>query len=260
MAKETIKQLTDAHTDRQLKADRLIKIYIGEGIEQKQFPIQESLLTASSDYFRRALNEAGQMKTQSGSLFFPGDGKVIAAWGMMLHWIMHKALPVEHIDDDDEDDLTLFVEAWILGHRFLLPLFQNRVMMHLIDHFERCVLPFDAALVNKLLSISPVDTPLRRLLAEEAVHIMFHKSPNNNFPGQRMDPSEVTGEDGAVGLIGSLLQAQSAFMTRNGRFDRQKDGYGNPSQAWQEYLLVVNMGKDKDADGQLAGQVKSSSG
>ncbi|KAF2164643.1 hypothetical protein M409DRAFT_56464 [Zasmidium cellare ATCC 36951] len=193
---------------QQLKSDRLIKIFIGDGIEQQQLLVQESVLTGRSEYFQKAIKHEGHMGTQApGVLRFPEDGHLIAAWGMMLHWIIHQRLLTEEVIW--HEDITLLVEFWALGDRLLLRDFQNAVMMQLLKYFAKDWLPFDSPeLVNYILRISPADTPLRRLLAEETVSIIYSKDLTAE---ERLSPNQLTGIEGVAGITGSLLDALEAF-------------------------------------------------
>lgn len=58
-------------------------------------------------------------------------------------------------------NMLLFVEAWTLGDKYLLPQPQNAVMTDLITQFEKYTLLFDSDLVNSLLRATSVDTGLR---------------------------------------------------------------------------------------------------
>lgn len=233
--------------DRQIQNDRLLKIYIGHDATQLPFLVQES---NSSDYFLNVIrNSQGDIGLEPGTLHFPDDGDKSLAWAMMLYWMVNKRLPSGITESQDfalrGRHLLFFTQAWVLADKYLMPKLQNTIMMALINHFEDYSLPFDAGLVNKLLSTSPVDTPLRRILSEETVHIMYAEEPNGVFPGRRMKSSELVASDGAIGLSGSLLEAFRAFVGEDGRIARVRDAEGGELGLCREYLVEEGVGKAK---------------
>lgn len=145
--------------NRQLKSDRLIKIFIGD--ENEPFLVQERLLTNASEYFAKALKHEQSLGSEPGILRFPEDGPVLQPWGVMLFWLVHKRLPFDPLKTKH---LVLCVNAWILGDKYLMPRFQNDIMTKFMTHFRRKALPVDKDLVNMLLRLSP---------AEEVIFIMY---------------------------------------------------------------------------------------
>ncbi|KAF2164645.1 hypothetical protein M409DRAFT_25039 [Zasmidium cellare ATCC 36951] len=201
---DEIEPIQEVEKFMQIQRDRLLKIYIGQDTTQPPFLIQESTLINSSDYFLNIIrNNREGICLDSGVLYLPEDGDKALAWAMMLYWMVNKRLPSGITESQDfalrGKHLLLFTQAWVLADKYLMSKLQNTIMMALINHFEDYALPFDAALVNKLLSTSPVDTPLRRILSEETVHIMYAEEPNGAFPGRRMKSSELVASDGARG-------------------------------------------------------------
>lgn len=159
-------------------------------------------------------------------LRFPEDGGMLSAWGLMLYWIFNKSLPLQF--DDDCYYIILFVECWTLADKYLLPKLQNALMMELISEFDCMSLRADPTEVNRLLRISPVDTPLRRLLSEETIYLIYGP--------KRIQSSDLIASDGVTGLSGSLLEALHAYKT-NGAFYRLEDADGFKIEAFKEYLV-----------------------
>ncbi|KAK4502793.1 hypothetical protein PRZ48_006219 [Zasmidium cellare] len=225
---------------QQLKSDRLIKIYIGEGIQLEPYQVSEALLTSSSDYFVKALRNEKTMGSEVGVLRFPEDGPAIEAWGSMLFWLMNKTLPLY---SEENDLLTICVNGWVLGDKYLMPRYQNAIIQELIAYFKDETLPNDRDLINKLLRLSPAGSGIRQIIAEEVIFIMH----GDIFPAkERIKPSELETEVKGSGIAASLLDAFTAYKGK----DESEDGYlrwKGPSTtengAASQYLVVDGVDK-----------------
>ncbi|KAK4502794.1 hypothetical protein PRZ48_006220 [Zasmidium cellare] len=221
---------------QRLASDRLIKIIVGEGSERQQFLVQETVLTASSDYFQKAIEHERTMGdvNEIGVLSFPEDGHLIAAWGLMLHWIIHhRLLPIKRTR---AENLVLYTEAWVLGDKHLLPKFQNVVMMELIHYLDDVYHPsHKPEVMRSLLSIAPANSPIQRLWAEEAVLAIY----GNLVRSPSMVPDDLVGLEVVTGMIGSLLNAFEAV--KNGkdfwRLDTYFDDHDEERSKCEEYLV-----------------------
>ncbi|KAK4502792.1 hypothetical protein PRZ48_006218 [Zasmidium cellare] len=242
---------------RQLQHDRMLKIYVGQDTTKPPFHVPESVLVNSSSYFADVIKHQQQNVSEMSSLYFPDEGDVSLAWGVLLYWMINKRLAFSITGSGDMvrrgKHLLLFSQAWVLADKYLLPKLQNKIMMELMNHFEEHSLPFDANVVNNLLNISPVDTPLRRLLSEETVHIIYADEPNDFYPGKRMKPSELMASDGAKGLSGSLLEAFQTFSDGGKRIRRLRGAGDKKLKVYKKYLVkkkvkeVANRGETESA-------------
>ncbi|KAK4494578.1 hypothetical protein PRZ48_013934 [Zasmidium cellare] len=226
---------------KQLKSQRLIKILIGDATEA--YLMSETLLTNASEYFAKAIrHETSMGNTEPGVLSFPDDGDYKGAWEVLLFWLMTKSLPLEltsqHGEIPDVDCYEPWTRIWVLADKYLLPELQDAVMLEMLYFFEGelgsflAASPSDGELVNRLLRISPVDSPLRRLIAEEVVRSLY------GYGGGGLRFQDLLDSDGTTGLSASLVVACHDYML-NGKSYLRWRGYGGASQstAWKEYLV-----------------------
>ncbi|KAF2162546.1 hypothetical protein M409DRAFT_27168 [Zasmidium cellare ATCC 36951] len=220
---------------------RLIKIFVGH--EVKPYFLQESTLVNSSTYFARALDyQVSLGGNEPGVLNFPDDNEYRQAWQQLLFWIINKRLP-RHAEEQEEpsaattttppEDIILWVKTWVLGDKYCIPRLQNAVMSKLLRYFRTKHLPDDTVHVNTMLLISPIDTPLRRLLSEEVVILTQDKG----FKAKELMPS-----DGTPGLSASLLKAFSDYVACREVFPRQSSE--TRTKARREYMV----GEEYDED------------
>lgn len=220
---------------RQLRTEqRLIKIFVGT--EVKPYFLQESTLINASTYFSRALDHRVTLGgNELGVLDFSDDKDFTEAWQQVLFWIINKRLPrpLEEQQQGDApapastaEDMILWVKTWVLGDKYCIPRLQNSVMIKLLQYFRTKHLPDEVEHVNNMLLISPIDTPLRRLLSEEVVILTQDKG----FKAKDLMPS-----DGTPGLSASLLAAFSDYVACKEVFPRQSSD--TRIKARREYMV-----------------------
>ncbi|KAI7532350.1 hypothetical protein KC331_g13631 [Hortaea werneckii] len=127
-----------------LKADRLIRIKLGSNKDDEPFLISQRRMENASEYFRKALRQDSFKEGLNGQIDFPED------------------------DHDSWASLKpdLLIKSWILGDKYGIPEFQDQAMLELLFYFERLYATKD---IIKLGSeLSPADSVLKRLIAEEA--------------------------------------------------------------------------------------------
>ena len=166
--------------------DRLIHIHVGEATEERPhtastFLIQESILVSKSTYFARVLSNDRFQETQTGIFRFPDDD--VDAWKIMACYILKGELPdsvglqwlfngPSWAEEDLGEDM-LWVRCWALGDYFGIPAFQDEVMFKLISYIGLWQSDFDV--IREAFMRTPEGSPLRRLMAEEAVNLQLRQ-------------------------------------------------------------------------------------
>lgn len=236
-----ISVVADNFCDSQLKSQRLIKIYIGDASEP--YLMSETTLTAASDYFAKALKHEGSLgPSDLGVLRFPDDGDSQEAWGLLLFWIVMKRLPDEYTlrgdDQPDPEVVETWIRTWVLADKYLLPKLQDGVMLEMLFHLQQSLLATcveDAEMVNSMLRISPVDSPLRRLVAEETVRSMFEP---RSGAYEELTAEHLNCVNEGLGVTDSLLSACRDFTQNKGEYLRSENGDGDVKCAlWKEHLV-----------------------
>lgn len=219
---------------RRLSTDQLIKIVIGEE-DSMPYYVPKSLLEGASECFTKAIKNQHLGDTTSGTLHFPEDGDMRKAWEFLLYWITKRELPPSYVKIEwFAEDQLLFVQAWVLADRYLLPQLQDVVMLELLWHFDAT--PLDKHIMTPALQLSPVDTPLRRLLAEEVVYLLHGLSADNI---NRIHPNDLLPSDGTVGLSASLVEAARRFQVVEKSFERR---VFCEVDYWKEYMVAGGPG------------------
>ncbi|RMX94727.1 hypothetical protein D0868_12144 [Hortaea werneckii] len=146
-----------------LKADRLIRIKVGSNKDDEPFLISQRRLESASEYFRKALRQDSFKEGLNGQLDFPEDDH--DAWAVFLFWMMNTFTIAKKSLKPD-----LLIKSWILGDKYGIPEFQDQAMLELLFYFERLYATKD---IIKLGSeLSPADSVLKRLIAEEAAMVL----------------------------------------------------------------------------------------
>lgn len=107
-------------------------------------------------------------------------------------------------------------------------------MLELLSYFEcwRIVevvsASQEAEWLNSLLQISPVASPLRRLLAEETMLEVYAKN---------LAKDDLMGSDGTPGLSGSFLSASYEYAKNDQSFRRNSEYPKKSLEAWKGYLV-----------------------
>lgn len=185
---------------RRLRFDRLIKVYMEEN--SPEAPIQpciisEALLEKTSDYFQKALeheNRMGDQTKEKAALHFPEADET--AWKVLLHWMYIHELP-EHLIHKDHElfDVESLLNCWILGDKYIIPDFQDPVMLSLLHFLDECSLSLLAIQFN--VKRTAPQSKLRKLLVEQMVFEIRE--------GSFDDEDDLDGFDGAVGFTGGLI-------------------------------------------------------
>lgn len=202
-------------------------------MENTPYSVQESTLANASEVFAKALQQQSSPGgNEAGTLGFPDDGDFLEAWQQLLFWIINKRLPQDAAQADDTrptaNDVVLWVSTWVLGDKYGIPRLQNAVMIKLLKYL--CggnFLPVDKEQINIMLRISPDNTTLRRLLAEEVVILVEHGHLSVS------DPNDLAPSDGTAGLSASLLAASRYWWLHEKVLPR----HGQSETAQKEYLI-----------------------
>ena len=111
------------------------------------------------------------LQTQQGKLVLPEDDK--SAWEVMLFWLMRHTIPgipagcCSASDSERNEWNTLLVRCWLLGGKYNIPSFQDHIMAELLECMRSHGADLD--LIKEAFEGTPVGSPLRKLMAEEAV-------------------------------------------------------------------------------------------
>ena len=182
-----------------LQSDCLIKIYVGE--MTKPFLIQATLL--DSDFFVCALKNQDAFGGDKDVLTFPEDDQ--SAWEMFLHWKMRGKLLYAWGPEADPE-IDQLVRAWIHGDKYGIPQFQDDVMWELVLAFALQML--DISTVKLAFDNTPVNSPLRRLMAEELVDAIE--------TGDKFDSADLDFFDGVVRFSAELMRTMERKEKRIG--------------------------------------------
>lgn len=115
--------------------DRFIEIYVGDAAEGEQtspsLRVPASILKNLSKLLAGEVQGACDHATAKGQrkakLFYPND--LTYAWEILLYWAFHHRLSDQHAATTDP---RIFIDAWMLGHRWAIPDFQDFVMLELL--------------------------------------------------------------------------------------------------------------------------------
>ncbi|KAK4962985.1 hypothetical protein LTR10_000612 [Elasticomyces elasticus] len=169
------------------------------------FFVQQRLLESTSDYFVKALqNQQLGEKTAPGVLQFSEDKD--GEWKLLLFWMYKHELPEEVY----HQDLFPAVRAWALGDRLWIPEFQNHVMLVWSFRNEGP----DFGLIKAAVQSAPINTPTRKLMAEEVVTDM----------GVSLSREELDELDG-YNFLAHLIELQG--VGTNDNWDRGLDDNGD---------------------------------
>ncbi|KAF2162547.1 hypothetical protein M409DRAFT_27169 [Zasmidium cellare ATCC 36951] len=225
---------------RQLKSQRLIKIFIGDITEP--YVMSETTLVNASEYFVKALKHEDSMGTsQPGVLRFPEDDDFKETWEILLFWLMTQRLPpcltVQDDGNPQPEATEPWIRMWVLADKYLVHELQDTVMLEMLRYFDGTFLAnmdSDAAMANEMLRISPVDSRLRRLVAEETIRGLYEEGPSECS----LKTEHLIASDGVPGLSASLLDAYHDYMKNNKTYVRnhRKDPDAR-FRAWGEYLV-----------------------
>ncbi|KAK4980139.1 hypothetical protein LTR42_000446 [Elasticomyces elasticus] len=162
-------------------------IIIVDTDKPQTFFVQQRLLESTSDYFVKALqNQQLGEKTAPGVLQFSEDKD--GEWKLLLFWMYKHELPEEVY----HQDLFPAVRAWALGDRLWIPEFQN----------------------HAAVQSAPINTPTRKLMAEEVVTDM----------GVSLSREELDELDG-YNFLAHLIELQG--VGTNDNWDRGLDDNGD---------------------------------
>lgn len=167
------------------------------------------------------------------TLEFPEDGELQEAWQVLLYWIVHRALPDECKSISSPTKSLLLMQAWSLADCYLMPQLQDMLMLELLWFYDMCAL--SKCNLTRALRVCPMDTPLRRLLAEEVLLLLYGKFD----PDIRIELSDLLATDGITGWSADLLTALRRFQETDGMefgwADRVLDSSNN---VWMEFMVA----------------------
>lgn len=223
-----------------LRADRLVKIYIGERTPRnKPFLIQQSVLEHASAYFKKAFeNEHKLGAAEAGTLSFPEDDT--DAWIALLQWMLKHSLPDSWYAEPHPNVMTK-VRCWALGEKYMIPEFQDLVMLELLATLNHNNSP-GIEVVKVGFELTPPGCKLRVLLAEEvAAGLTVHKS----LTYDELDMCDgVTGFAGEVGKAISLVHARElekaiSLVHRISRAEQRRGRAQDEasSSRWREFMV-----------------------
>ncbi|KAK3115576.1 hypothetical protein LTR53_004936 [Teratosphaeriaceae sp. CCFEE 6253] len=148
---------------------RFIKIHVGRDADEQVYHVPEAALELASDYFLKALKHESSMGGEKGLLRFPADNA--DAWKVLLYWILKGALPEDWnaVKKSDEQQELHMVRCWAMGEKYLLPDFQDVIMLELLKYLDSRANPkaqyLTLAAAKEGFATTPAGRPLRRLIA-----------------------------------------------------------------------------------------------
>ena len=117
-----------------------------------------------------------------------------------MYYLMKNKLPESAYYGVAQGTRSL-VRTWILGEKYQLPEFQDLVMLELLEHLD--CWEYSMAVVREAFEGTPVGSPLRKLMAEEAVEMVRWGL---------VDKEELDVCDGVVGFTRAFAEAYEAYM------------------------------------------------
>ncbi|KAK4895435.1 hypothetical protein LTR27_006499 [Elasticomyces elasticus] len=191
--------------------DHIIKLVIGESENATTFHISQNLLEQTADYFKSAFrNQHLGSSNKRHTLHFPEDD--LYAWKIFLYWVMTKELPssgvVRALRRSDEGGTatydislhTLCIRCWILGDKYDVPVFQNYIMLELLNLFERKAPGLHT--IKEAFENTPPGSILRELMAEELANMLQVSATAKH--------SDLDMFDGIVGFASALMKKTQA--------------------------------------------------
>ncbi|RMY67450.1 hypothetical protein D0863_07782 [Hortaea werneckii] len=211
-----------------LTADRVIKVYVGEG---QPFLVQQLLLESLSDYFVRALQRDRFSEGIHGELHIEGDDR--RTWQALLYWLFKGTLPAKVKNDPDR-----LIDLWIVGDKYGVDALQNDAMYALLKYVDICR---DGKYLRLVTIKDGIDrtspgTVMRKLLAQEILAAVDY--------GGSVKHEDLATWD-TVGLASDLLKASDvrARVGPDSFFDRFDEG-----QLWKHFMLEAGgLGRNRSA-------------
>lgn len=216
-----------------MKSDRLIKIFIAD--EAEPVHLSEKLLLRTSSWFETALQS--KWETELGVLRFPDDS--LDSWKLFIFWMNYKRIPKSlDILGINDCEISHLVRCWILGDKYLVPLFQDAVMIELFQclHAQSSHYPRQYSLnsgtevhldfIQEGFEGCAPGSELRKLLAEYLIW---------DFKTTHMvTPTSFDMFDGICGVTGEVLKALELYESLSTR--RHKPVF--PLRNATEYLIT----------------------
>lgn len=137
----------------------MIRIKVGSNKDDEPFLISQRRLESASEYFRKALRQDSFKEGRTGQIDFPEDD--YDAWAVLMFWMMSAFHIAKNKLKPD-----LLIKCWVLGDKYEIPDFQDRIMLELLLIFEVDYATEDIIELGSRLS--PAGSFLKRLMAEEA--------------------------------------------------------------------------------------------
>lgn len=229
MSKLCLEASANAITDRyrSSKCDRLIKIYVGSANDTRPFLIQQTTLRATSDYFTKALKHEENMgkDDERGKLKFEDDN--YEAWNILIFFMLQKELPGCVLKPDVNNQMLL-VNCWIIGDKYMIPAFQDIVMIELLVHLHGRGI--DLAVAERAVHASAPESVLRRLVIEEVLVAVISR--------KTISHDELECISGATGFVPCIFRVMTEDHDRHRKNpggvsyrNRSVDGY------WKEYMV-----------------------
>jgi hypothetical protein len=204
-----------------------ITLQIGTGGEAFSVQLQQSLLEATSDYFRKVLREDAFIEGHTRTITFEHDD--VGAWKVLVYWILHGRLPRAPKFIKSMSYFITMAKWWILGDRYNITLFQDDCMIRLLMSVQDWNIDPTHPGCKQLVDITPCDSPLMRLIAEEAAFV-------------KLDDHEVKLDtlDGTMGFWPAFVGATIALHSSATHFCFRFGYSHGPALGlahWSEYMV-----------------------
>ncbi|USW57286.1 Putative SKP1/BTB/POZ domain superfamily protein [Septoria linicola] len=226
-----------------LQSDRFIRLHIGTGDDAFSVQLPQSLLEATSEYFRKALGGNRFVEGMSGEIHLEEDD--VESWKTLLDWLTHRKVPDVVGCTTMEEDFIAMSKCWLLGDKYHLRGFQNDAMIQLITYADHMGCEFGPADYKYLVPLCPPDSVLMMFLAEEAAwRLKELERPLSDYNALA----------GTIGFWPALFKPVE-LLKENGEYicgrlkgvEKRTDGtYAH----WRKYMVgdlpqIVNVLKDK---------------
>ena len=212
-----------------------MEVYVGEQTNGgKPLLVQQSILQSLSDYFTKALRPEAFSEGRAGQLQFPEDG--IDTWELLLSWAVKRSMPSWPFADSLSDVCreTLLTRSWVLGDKYQILQFQDEVMVELLSFYAES--SGHQAEIKHAVSITAPGSKLRRLMAEELVHLIYDY---DGMKMEKLDDFDGLGFFAEFNATRDRLQNSQQSSDSLYRFGRTADAFDvhGPAGSWRKYLV-----------------------
>ncbi|KXS93449.1 hypothetical protein AC579_6334 [Pseudocercospora musae] len=157
---------------RQLKSDRLVKLFVGKDNDEP-YLIPQSRLKEASEYFVSAIKHEGWGRDNVGKLHFPDEEKDV--FEILIYFIVNGSPPAFTDQDEQLVMQKLLISCWVTADQYLIRDLQDQLMIKLLETLEGATPVWEV--VRWAFMKGSEGSKIWRLFAEEAVYKTYERLP-----------------------------------------------------------------------------------